>query len=120
MIKDCLCDSTVWSYLVAILISLYGTCLFIWWWGKNGNPSSVFAYVTFIFVGELQESATSLIARIIRLSGNADYYLQFLSSLWWTGRKTITIMALGALVLHMTWRAFFKKFRKIRNGEPED
>jgi hypothetical protein len=98
-------DPAAWMYVISLSIALYGTVLFAWWWGKSGAASSVFIYVTFVFLGEVIESALSLYARFLYFTCNLTEYAAYLSSWAWPLRKLFTILALSAIVIHMTYRA---------------
>ena len=106
-------DPTIWVYLVTLLISTYGAGLFSWWWIKKGAASSVFAYVTFIFLGEVVESGMSMYARMLRLGHDQADYTTFIACVLWPGRKLVTMLALVFIVVHMSYRAF----RKLPRGE---
>ena len=108
-----LIDPTIWVYFVTLFIATYGTVLFFWWWGRKGAASSVFAYVTFIFLGEMLESGMSTYARMLRLGSDQADYIAFISCAAWPGRKLVTMLALAFIVIHMSYRAF----RKLPPGE---
>jgi hypothetical protein len=110
---DYLRDPTIWVYLVTLLIAFYGAGLFSWWWIKKGRASSVFAYVTFIFLGEIMESGMSLYARVLRIGYGQSAHEAFTSCALWPTRKLVTILALAFIVTHMSYRAF----RKLPAGE---
>jgi hypothetical protein len=103
---SCLNDPTIYIYLVTLLIAIYGSCLFGWWWISKGKASSVFAYVTFIFIGEIVESSMSLMARVLWVTRGLEYHRMLMESVFWPGRKLVTMVALAFIVAHMSWRAF--------------
>ena len=110
---DYLSDPTIWVYLVTLLIAFHGVGLFSWWWIKKGRASSVFAYVTFIFLGEIVESGMSLYARVLRIGYGQTAHEAFTSCALWPTRKLVTMLALAFIVIHMSYRAF----RKLPAGE---
>jgi hypothetical protein len=99
--------------VATLLSAIYGCGLFLWWWIKKGGASSVFAYVTFIFLGEVVESSMSLFARVLWLSCTMETHAKLMSSLFWPARKLVTLGALLFIVIHMSWRAV----RKLGRGE---
>jgi hypothetical protein len=110
---DYLSDPTIWVYLVTLLIAFYGVGLFSWWWIKKGSASSVFAYVTFIFLGEIVESSMSMYARVLRIGYGQSAHEAFTSCAIWPTRKLVTMLALAFIVIHMSSRAF----RKLPAGQ---
>lgn len=110
---DYLSDLTVWVYVLTMLISIYGAGLFGWWWIKKGAASSVFAYVTFIFVGESIDTGVALYARTLHVRCLYAEYAFILDSLWWSLRGTVVLASLCFIVVHMSWRAF----RNVPRGE---
>lgn len=107
-----LCDPTSWMYLFSLIVCLYGAGLFIWWWGKNGSASSVFVYVTLIFLGEFVESAMSIYARHLKALHGLEEYTCYVASNWFAARKLVTIFALISIAVHMSHRAFCRKERR--------
>ena len=110
---DYLSDPTIWVYLLTLLIAIYGVGLFTWWWIKKGSASSVFAYVTFIFLGEMVESSMSLYSRVLRIECGQAIHEAFATGYLWPARKLVTMAALAFIVIHMSYRAF----RKLPRGE---
>jgi hypothetical protein len=110
-------DPTSWVYITSLFVSLYGAILFFWWWARVGKASSVFMYVTFIFLGEAVESLMSLNARMLHLACNSKGYETFIASWIWPGRKILTVIALAAIVVHMTWKIFHPKSENRRETD---
>lgn len=98
-------------YFIDVILSAYGAGLFSWWWLKNGTASSVFAYVTLIFLGELVEAIFSLYARYTIIIMGAHSHYELIMGAFWPTRKTVTIIALACVVVHMSYRAFTGKRR---------
>ena len=112
-------DATVWIYIIGLLISIYGTGLFFWWWARERNASAVFGYVAFLFVGEIFEVGLALYARYLMFLVGNDAYRAFLSSALWPGRKVVTLVAFLCIVIHMTWRVIAKPvYRRRKDGLP--
>lgn len=104
-------DPVAWVYFISALVCIYGSGLFVWWWKKQRGASSVFAYVTMIFMGELLESGVSLYSRYLRIHEDPAF-ITLASTALWPARKTVTLLALGALVVHMSIRAFLYRDRR--------
>jgi len=102
-------DPTACIYSMTLLVALYGAFLFLWWWEKKGRASAVFAYVTFMFIGEILESSLSLYARYLYFKDNHDGYYNFVNSWIWPGRKIITLIAFLLIVVHMSYKVFVQK-----------
>ena len=37
--------------VILSVVSLYGFCLFVWWWKKNDGASAVYVYLTILLLG---------------------------------------------------------------------
>ena len=98
-------DPTALIYLATIVLTLYGAGLFAWWWIKKGQASAVFAYVLMIFLGEFVESCVALYARSLAMCDEVAHHLLLMSPAW-PSRKSVTVLALAAIVIHMSYRAF--------------
>jgi hypothetical protein len=102
----CVSDLAYWLYVFTILISIYGTSLFVWWWVKMGKASAVYVYVTLLIIGEGISSGMSLYARHLFLTDGYEVYTAYLKSGVWPYRHLLVFMALVMLVGHMSYRAF--------------
>jgi len=111
---DWMKDPALWIYLLTLLVSLYGSGLFFWWWIKKRGASSVFMYVTFIFLGETIETAITMGARYRWVSCGIDSWHAYVNSWFWPLRMVVLTGALLFIVVHMTWRVFQKSPEKNR------
>ena len=102
----CLSDLTYWLYVLTIVISTYGSALFLWWWIKKGSATTVYSYVTFLLLGEAFSASLSLFARHLFLTEDVEAYAMFIRSPIWPFRHLLVFMALTVLVCHMSYRAF--------------
>lgn len=105
-------DPTTIIYTIDLIVAIYGIGLFSWWWIKQGRASAVFGYVTFMFVGETVETSLALYARMLMFFDSAEAYTNFLISHWWMTRKIVTVGVLICIVVHMSYRAFYQRFRE--------
>jgi hypothetical protein len=110
-------DPTLLVYIINLLIALYGVILFAWWWTKQGTASSVFAYVTMIFLGEVVETAMAAYARNLWICGAHREYAIFMEGFMWPFRKIVTLSALILITGHMTWRIFHQDEMKRRKDD---
>ena len=104
--NDFLSDPTVRVYIFDLIVALYGTGLFFWWWIKQGKASSMYAYVSFLFFGEIIEVGMMLYASGLRYFSTMEEYQVFLSAPLWALRKVVTLAAFIFIVVHMSYRAF--------------
>lgn len=112
----CFHDETMWIYGFWTIVALYGSGLFTWWWWKSGKASSAYMFVTMIFIGALIENFMSVHVRTIyHVDGIMAWASYTIESDIWPLRKVVTNIALLALSLHMTIRAFSRSRRD--NGE---
>ena len=112
-------DATVLIYIAILVVAIYGTCLFTWWWVKNRRASSVFVYVTFVFVGEAIETGIALWSRMLGMYYSAEHKDAFQAIFLWPGRKIVILGALTALVVHMTVRLIREKRWETSNPLPK-
>jgi len=97
-------DLTLILYALTMVVSLYGLILFMWWWAYEGRASSMYIYVTFLFLASLIESSLSFYVRCIGVRGDTEVYLDAVSSWWWPGRTVLTLIILVAITGHLTMR----------------
>jgi hypothetical protein len=101
-----LLDETMLIYVLVLAVSLYGAGLFLWWWSKKGKATNIYIYVTFIFVGEVIETAVVMWSRFLVLTGQASAKEIFQGSAFWSLRKVVLLIALSLIVVRMTQRRF--------------
>jgi len=105
MTPELCCDYTMWMYAITASTSAYGLCLFIWWWAKSGDASTMFAYITMLFAGGLWETVIEAYSRGLKLTGHLELYNHILyDSLWWPSRCLLRNAILLAIMVHMTFR----------------
>uniref|UniRef100_A0A6H1ZDZ5 Uncharacterized protein n=1 Tax=viral metagenome TaxID=1070528 RepID=A0A6H1ZDZ5_9ZZZZ len=110
-------DMAYSMYVFLFLVSAYGSVLFAWWWIKKGSASAVYAYVTFMLLGEAIESIIAVKARHFWMAGKLLEYQEFLCSWTWKMRTSITLIAITCIVIHMTYRAIFQPVIKDYSGK---
>lgn len=71
------------------------------------EASKPYMYVTFTMLGLAIYSSGDLVARYLRFV-DTEVYVDFMGSSFWNIRTLPTLIAVGAMVSHMTWRAFVK------------
>jgi len=103
-------DLVLWIYSLTALVSLYGFCLFAWWWKKRGRASAVYGYVTFILLGITLYNTGSGYVRWYRYTDH-DHYMDLMGTWWWTGRLWIILLSVLAIVIHMSYRVFWQRHR---------
>ena len=96
---------TLYTYFINLVLAIYGSGLFFWWWAKKRSASAVFAYVSFLFVGEIVEVSMSLYARYLLIASREEY-TTFLLGPYWPFRKIVTLIAFICIIIHMSHRAF--------------
>jgi hypothetical protein len=104
-----LLDETMVIYLCVLLVSIYGSGLFLWWWIKRGEATNIYAYVTLIFIGETIETGIVGWSRYLVLSGLKPLHEIFQGTIFWPARKVVLLIALTLIVVRMTYRL-------VRNG----
>jgi hypothetical protein len=101
-------------YLLALLSSLYGVCLFGWWWIKNGSASFAFGFVTAVFFGQVVERSIGLYTRFLLYTSEAKYDA-FILSPYFGGRIIVSVIATFAIVIYMTTRVYKGVHKKYQN-----
>jgi hypothetical protein len=105
-LRTIITDPTIIVYFLCMLSSFYGSILFLWWWLRQGQASSVFIYVTLIFFGEFIESAVCTIARTLLALRHFNEHSIFITSWIWPTRKGATLLAILFIVIHMSIRIY--------------
>ena len=91
--------------MLVSLVALYGFGLFAWYWGRVGKASSMFIYVTLLFMGIAFDHGVGLCARSMRFT-DSESYLVFMASWLWPARMYLLLAVLTAIVVHMTMRVY--------------
>lgn len=95
-------DATFVQYFIAVLVAVYGSGLFTWWWAKHQKASFVFMCVTMMFVGDIIERSIQLYARYIRLTTcTVDFSA---TSPVWAYKGLVSTLVSFAVVIYMTGR----------------
>lgn len=108
-------DMAVIQYWMIAIMSGYGFLLFLWWFVKSGIRSVVYIYVMTLLAGICNWSIITLVMRYIYLAGDVAAHRVALESWWWPSRLWVGMVALYAIVGHMSYRAFWQRHRQ----EPE-
>jgi len=97
-------DPTFCVYVATAVVAAFGSMLFLWWLGKNHfHGSSVFVYVMILLMGETLRSVVDSYGRWLSLYQHQGFIE--LSGGWlWTARLLVLLIALIAIVSHMTYR----------------
>jgi hypothetical protein len=103
------CDYVLLLYIFTILVSLYGFALFTWWWRRQRKASSVFIYLTILFLGSVIENSVEAYARFLSLNVNHMEMVSFQAGYMWPMRLIVLCAALSMIVAHMSYRVFFKR-----------
>ena len=99
-----MCDLTMIMYSSIAAVSTFGSCLFVGWFIRSGfRATSVYMYVTLLLVGETIRSWTNVYARKLSLLNDGSFY-EFSLTWVWESRSILTLLALTAIVLHMSYR----------------
>ena len=103
-------DLALWLYVLTAAISWYGFALFAWWWKKMGKASTVYAYMTFLLLGLALYNTGSSYVRWFRFSDH-NYYVELMGTWWWAGRLWVALLSVLAIVIHMSYRAFWQRHK---------
>ena len=103
-------DITLYLYGVETVMALYGFCLFSWWWIKVKKASPMYVYVTLMFLSIFLRTSVSTYARWLRCNEPGCYY-DFMTGWVWSGRLYLQIIITGAIISHMSYRAFYLRLR---------
>jgi hypothetical protein len=108
------CDIAWLSYLATLIVSAYGTGLFLWWMALNKfRTSAVFAYTMLWIFGTFFSSAIALYSRTLVLT-DPKLFVEFTHTYWWSMRTWVILFVLIVLCVHMSVRAC--SWAKARNG----
>ena len=108
-----LSDGAAIAYILKVLLCIYGTGLFLWGLfvarEQGWHVSAVYLYMLGLFSSLGYSSVYSAISRYYSL---VDPYMShsFRDSWCWASRTVPLILALAAIVGHMTYRAFWQRF----------
>lgn len=105
-------DLTFILYMLIIFFSVFGSGLFVFWWIKLGEASSVYSYVTAFLLGSTVNQSIEAYARYLFLVDSPEASDIFCMSAVWPLRLVIWLMALAAMVTHMAYRVFIQKYTK--------
>ena len=99
-----MCDLALWTYIVLATISTYGALLFVGWLIRSSyRATSVYIYVTLILSGEAIRSWMGVQGRLYALANDGSF-LVFSNEWYWPARNILSLAALLAIVVHMTYR----------------
>jgi len=76
----------------------------MWWWLNQGSASSMYGYITFLFLANVIKSGAELYCRILGFTGHPEAYIQLLNSWWWSARLYLLLIILVAITGHLTLR----------------
>jgi hypothetical protein len=112
-------DITDFTYVVMILMSVYGIGLFgyeIYWKLKHeGKPSPIFVAVFFLMAAILFDKSISLYAR--GLIGIEPEYHNLLESNVWAMKNWLTILSIGYILITLTRRLFSNGLHQHRSSD---
>lgn len=94
-------DHAVWVYFITAVSALYGFLLFAWWWVKQGKATTVYKYVMLYLLGSFTTFSISMFSRYHLLVHDSH---EVLESWYWPFRLYPMVLAIVALVVHMTYR----------------
>jgi hypothetical protein len=103
-------NSDVIQHLLQLLVCLYGTSLFIYWWIKVKKVSPIFVYLTALLLGLTMAAGSELYAEHLRLCTTIDYRNEW----HWVGRKHLQLTVVLFIVVHMSYRLFIEKVSSER------
>ena len=104
-----MCDLALWTYVVMALVSTLGSVLFIWWLARNRYKStSVYLYVTLLFIGETIRNWLNIQGRIHALANDGSFLI-FSQGWIWPVRNLLSLAAMTAIVAHMSYRVLTGK-----------
>lgn len=97
-----------WLYFITAIGAWYGFGLFSWWKWKHNQATAVYQYVRFLLLGIAVMNTGSVYVRWY-LNTDPTRYMELLHSSAWANRLWITLIFVWVIVLHMSYRAFFKR-----------
>ena len=106
-IPKCTHDSVSWLYFLIFVISGYGSVLFAYRWIIIKRVSVVYGYITLVFIGEFIRNGIDFYARVIHIC-NTSAFDNLSSTKLWSIRLIIILIALSAIVFHMSYRALLQ------------
>ena len=99
-----MCDLALFTYIALAVISSFGAALFIGWLVRSSyRATSVYVYVTLLISGEALRSWINVLGRLHALANDGSFYL-FSRGWYWPARNILSLVALTAIVAHMTYR----------------
>jgi len=99
-----MCDLALFTYIALAVISSFGAALFIGWLVHSSyRATSVYLYVTLLISGEAIRSWINVQGRLYALANDGSFYL-FSQGWYWPSRNILSLVALTAIVAHMTYR----------------
>lgn len=102
-------DLTLIIYITIALVTTFGAWLFVWWLARNKfHASSVYLYVTILIIGEAIRSWINVKGRSLALANDGSF-LPFTMEWIWVLRSVLTLVGMGAIVGHMTYRVIIHR-----------
>jgi hypothetical protein len=100
-------DLCFWVYIGIAIISLYGFCLFFWWWRLGGHASEVYIYVMLLMLSNFLYYSINSYARFIFVTdiNNTNAYEDIINSLFWNVRAIPNLIIISLIVIRMSIRA---------------
>lgn len=114
------CDFCFWTYILIVLIALYGIGLFVWWWLKVGHASEVYKYFIVLLFSEAFYNFFNALARYFRFNDeDTTDYLMLMDHPIWKLRAAFHLIVLSLIIGRMTVRAV-RTIRKARRFKTQD
>jgi hypothetical protein len=105
-----------WLYFITCIGAWYGFFLFTWWsWKLKGRSTAVYQYVRFLLLGIAIMNAGSIYVRWW-LSVDIEFYNKLVRHVLWKHRLWITLIFVWAIVLHMSYRAFYQRRKLLQEN----
>jgi len=102
-------DLALCTYWAMALVATFGSVLFVWWLMRNRfRATSVYLYVTVLFVGEAVRSWINIQGRLHALENDGSFLI-FSLGWFWPGRNILSLLAITAIVVHMSYRVLVGK-----------
>ena len=109
---DIFADHVFILYIIITITAVYGSGLFIWWWIKQGQASAIYMYVTLFLIGSAIEHGVEGYVRYIHLLQGESAMGLFQHCWVWAARLYVWLIAIVAIVIHMSYRAFIQRYYK--------
>lgn len=101
-------DATFWISLTLAALSYYGFMLFGWWALKTKKTTAPFVYMAVILLG-IGVRTTGDLIRLYYLHFDREESLLISDAFWWDARLIPCLIGVLLIVIHMSYRAFWKR-----------